>query len=476
MNPLARATALLFGSSTASLLMLFATTKVWTLLVGPVGLGLITLHQGLVVFTAMIAGLGAGVGVVRLGAGDDERLATLRAAAWRLYWAIGLPAAAAMVAGREPVAHWVLGAAEHAAGVAWMALALLFSLAAGLQNGLLGAHHRVGELARMNVVATVLGCAASVALIGGFGQTAIPWAVLAIYAATWAVSWWLLTRSVERKRPPPDSAAIGRAMRELARFGLPYTASMVVGAGVAQWIPVLVLHALGAGAVGYYRAAVLIADNALGGLLNVMIQDYYPRAAAAEGGLGELVNQQHRLIVSLAFPMVFTLYALAPWVIPLAYSGEFAPMQALLEWLLVAALIKFAAWSSSFMVLARSTSSAFFVLEATAGVVNIGLSVALLPVMGLPGLGVAALVTALAYHAVGWALLRRQIGLKWTRENKWLLAAALVTGLGLQALPALGLAAWKPAVALSIAAVGAIGALRAVRVLLGQSRKHRLGD
>lgn len=467
-SPILRATALLFGSSTLSLLLLFIATKLWTMMIGPVGLGMISLHQSLVALTALVAGLGMGVGVVRLGAGDAVRLVALRAAAWRIFWRLGVPTAIAMWLCREPLARWVLGGPQAAAGVGWMALALLCSLAAGLQNGLMSAHHQVGALSRMNLLATALGCTASVLLIMAFGEAAIPWAVLAIYASTWLVSRWLLWRSVERQASPirPDGRAVDEATRELIAFGAPYTASLLVGAGVLHVIPVLVLHGLGAAAVGFYRGAVLIADNALGGLLNVMVQDYYPRVAATQHDMASVVNQQHHLILTLALPLVLGLYGLAPWLVPLAYSGEFTPMLGLLEWLLVASLIKFASWSMSFVVLARSPGRTFFLLELSAGATNIAMSVVLLKWLGLPGLGIAALVTAVVYYAVGWAVLKRQIGFALTARNRLMLVGVLGVGLGLQALPALGLAGLKTPLALAIGTAAGLATLKSAWALL----------
>lgn len=468
MPPILRATALLFGSSTLSLLMLFIATKLWTLMIGPVGLGAISLHQSLVALTAMVAGLGMGVGVVRIGAGDAIRLAALRAAAWRLFWRVGVPTAIAVWLCREPLAHWVLGSPQSAAGVGWMALALLCSLAAGLQNGLLSAHHQVGALARMNLIATFVGCAASVWLIYGYGEAAVPWAVLSIYAATWLVSRWLLWQAVDRQSPPlrPEARAVDEATRELIAFGAPYTASLLVGAGVLHVIPVLVLHGLGVAAVGFYRGAVLIADNALGGLLNVMIQDYYPRVAATQDDMASVINQQHRLILKLAFPLVLGLYGLAPWLVPLAYSGEFYPMLGLLEWLLVASLIKFASWSMSFVVLARSPGRTFFLLELSAGAMHLALSVVLLKWLGLPGLGIAALATAVVYYALGWAILKHQIGFALTARNRLMVLGVLAVGLGLQALPTFGLAGLKTPLALAIGLAVGVSTLKSARALL----------
>ena len=53
----------------------------------------------------------------------------------------------------------------------------------------------------------------------------------------------------------------------MLRFGLPYTASMLVGTGVVLVMPVLVLHVVGSASVGYYRAAATIGIAYLGFLL-----------------------------------------------------------------------------------------------------------------------------------------------------------------------------------------------------------------
>jgi len=137
-------------------------------------------------------------------------------------------------------------------------------------------------------------------------------------------------------------------------------ASALVGSGTQLALPILVLRHLGVTGVGFYGAAATIAQGYIGLLLNTLGQDYFPRVAAdarRPAALVGLVNEQHRILMLLSAPMILGLMALARQVIVLVYSPEFLPALELLEWQLVADLVRFSAWTMSFVVLARSGSA-----------------------------------------------------------------------------------------------------------------------
>src|SRR6266850_3475114 len=114
MKSILRSTALLSSSSAVILLCGVISAKAWSLLLGPSGLGLIGVLQGLLGILTLLAGMGIGTGVVRSGAialarEDHEYVGALRKGAWLLLWLLGAPAAIFLVAFRAPISRLVLG-------------------------------------------------------------------------------------------------------------------------------------------------------------------------------------------------------------------------------------------------------------------------------------------------------------------------------------------------------------------------------
>jgi PST family polysaccharide transporter len=248
----------------------------------------------------------------------------------------------------------------------------------------------------------------------------------------------------------------------LLRFGVPFTASMAVGAGVLMIMPVLVLHALGPASVGFYRAAATISVNYLGFLLASMAQDYYPRVSAASdqpARLNELINDQLRLVLLLGGPIILGALALVPYLLPIIYSRQFAPAGELLEWQLIGDLFKLSTWTMSFVILARLGGITFFWTELIGGSVLLVSSWFGMRWLGLGGLGIGFTIMAASACLVSWLVLRNDLGLRWSRVNKmlfWTFAAAMAL---VRALPYLGAGDLRTPVALTLAVL--LGSLSA---------------
>jgi antigen flippase len=462
---------MLSGSSAVAIAAGVLEAKACALLLGPSGLGLMSLLQSLLGLATMIAGLGVGAAIVRDGAAalaaqDEARFSALRRGAWLLLWLSLALTLSVMTALRVPISRWGMGGPQHALSVALMGLAVGFYLAQALETSILNACHRVGALARVGVLKSVLATALLVGIVWLWREDGIAPALIASTACGWAVAHYFSRREVAAAPVVPGRRVTLEAASALLRFGMPFTASMLVGAGAQLVLPVLVLHRLGIKGVGFYGAAATISLGYVGVLLNSMAQDYYPRIIAASrepSVLGGLINQQHRIVMLLAIPMILGLMALARYVVGLVYSPAFYPGVELLEWQLVADLLRFSAWTMTFVVLARSGSGMYFLTESIGGVTLITTSWFGVRWFGLAGLGLASLVTAVVYYFMVSLIVKRDIGLVWTRSNKIMIGAALSAALLIRLLRVAGLDGIGTTVALALAAIASLGSFYLLR-------------
>lgn len=467
MKSILRSTAVLSSSSVVTIIVGLVSAKAFALLIGPTGLGYMGLLQSLVGLAGLVTGMGIGTGLVRMGAEALEqqnviKVAALRRAAWSLFWTFGGGAFLLLALIREPVSRYMLGGVEHAGAVVLMGLALLFSLASGLQTSTLNAHHRVGALAKVGIVNSVLGTLIAVSAVWFLGERGITAAVIGMSVVSWAVSRFFLARAINlpetRSTERPSLSETWAAARALLRFGGPYTLSMLTGTGVGLILPVLVLNALGHESVGYFRAASAVSVTYLGFLLSAMALDYFPRlssVSAQPARLIELINQQHRLVMLLGAPMILGMLALSPYLVPLVYSPEFMPAVTVLEWQLIGDILKFSSWTLSFAVLARSGSLIFFVTEVIGGGSYLLASLLGMHWLGLTGLGLGHLVSYAVYLGAVWLVMQKQIGFVLSPENKRLLLGTLLIALLPRLLPLIGLTELQlPVALLGATAVG----------------------
>lgn len=471
MKAIFRATAILSGSSATSILMSLLTTKVLASVLHPIGYGYYGLLQSFVSVASVMAGMGMSAGIVRQGAqaasaGDQASVAKVRAGAWLLAGTLGALIMALLALFRIPLSRWALGSEQHAGALLWMGLATWFTIALNVQIGILNAWHRVQALAAYGIVNSILSAAVSIAAILLWGvRGAVP-AVVGGAIAGWVASRWLLWRNPDRCPVRVRFRDALRATRDLLAFGIPFTASSMVGSGVQLALPMIVLHLLDTEAVAYYKAAAAISIGYLGFLVTAMGQDYYPRLSAARSDpqkLLALIQEQYRLVMLLAAPIILVTIALVPYIVPLIYSRSFFPAIEILEWQLIGDLFKFSSWTMSFAILARSKPLVYFCTESIAGALS--LTTAWLGVrwFGLPGLGIGFLVTYAGYYLAARTILRREIPIRETTGNLKLMGTAVGAACMIRVLPFTPLGAWRTPVALSLAAAFLIHSVQVLR-------------
>ena len=466
-----KATAILSGSSIVSILLSLTTAKVLALYLNPAGYGYYGLLQSFVSVVSLLAGLGTATGLVRLGAGaatrnDHSTLAELQTGAWIIFGCLGIFGMVCLTVFRARVSHWALGNFDQGTTIVWMGVGVLFTAAAAIQTGMLNAYHRVGALAKSSIANTVMSAVASITAVVLWRMEGVVPAVVAGGVAGWLASRYFLRQYVTPPSSRPSYAGVMTALRALLRFGTPYTASILIGTGVQLGLPMVVVHLLNTSSVGYYRAAAAISVGYLGFLMTAMGQDYYPRLSAAgrdPGVLVKLINDQHRLVMIVAVPIILGTLALVPILIPLVYSHKFQPAIDILEWQLIGDVFKFSSLTMSFAVLARCSSFAYFFTEFVGGAVTLSTTWAAVRWYGLQGLGISFLATYVIYYAVVWMVLRRRIPLTWTNSNKRIMVLSVAAALLVRSLPATRFAPYRTPIALALAIGAGIASLLVIK-------------
>ncbi len=398
MGSILRATLILGSGSVVSLFAGFIANKAYAIWVGPEGLGLLSLLQGLLGLAALVAGMGLPSGLVRLGAtaasqNDSTFIAALRQASWQLYALIAGTVVLLSLLFGQPIARLML-ADSPASILVWVVLAVLLSLAAGLQIGLLNAYHRVEMLARVTALSSIFGAVWGVGLVWLWREAALPWVLLGAPVAQLILSSYFV-RSLHLPIEKPAPAKVRDARARLLRFGFPYTLSQLVGSAVQLAMPFFVLHQLGQENVGYYRAAVLFSTAYIGFLLNALGQDYYPRLSSVRDQpevFRQTIHLQQKFVLLIGSPLIALSMALAPPMVTILFSAEFEPAVKVLQWQLLGDLLRFLSWTLGFAVLAILPSRTYLFTETLGGGMMLGFCLWGMQQFGLQGLGIGWLL------------------------------------------------------------------------------------
>lgn len=240
---------------------------------------------------------------------------------------------------------------------------------------------------------------------------------VALRARVWAV---LRARLVDRV-----------LFRELAIYGLPLSATFVLGFIVSGSDRFLIGWFLGSGLTGLYAAGYDLASQSLGVALMVVNLAAYPLAVRAleqvgEDAAREQLSRNIVLLLAVAVPGTVALAILAPNIAELFLGADYrAAATKLIPWIALGALlagIRSYHFDLSFQLGRRTVGQVWVTM--TAAVVNIALNVLWIPRHGVAG---AAWATVVAYGValgLSWAMGRRIFRLPFPASEAWRIVCA----------------------------------------------------
>ncbi|MDP3197164.1 O-antigen translocase [Tabrizicola sp.] len=421
-----RSSSIIGGAQVINIAVGLVKMKVVALLLGPAGVGLIGLYLSLIQTSSSVAAMGLGnVGTRQIAvahaAGGDVAVGRTRRA---LFWGtmlLALTGAALFWLASGWIARVILADETRANDVAWLSLGVALTVAAGSQGALLTGLRRIGDIARINAGAGVIGAALGILALWLWGAQGLIAMVLIAPVVTFMLGHLYVARLGAPAGPPIRLPEMAREWKTMLTLGFAFMFSGLVTTLGHLAARTLVQRELGTEALGQFQAASAIGMTYLGFVLSAMGTDYYPRLTAAIGDrttATRLVNEQTEVALLLCAPVLLAMLGLAPWVIHLLYSAEFAPAVEILRWQLLGDILKVMSWPLGFVLLAVGAGKTFILTESLGmGVFVLGVLIGL-PLMGVTATGVAFLALYVAYLPLVWLLGGRMIGFRWTRAVK----------------------------------------------------------
>jgi len=420
-----KSSALIGGSSVLKIGIGIVRTKAMAVLLGPSGIGLLGLYGSIVDLAQSIAGMGVNSSGVRqiaeaVGSGDTERIARTAIVLRRTALILGALGAALLVVFCRLVSGWTFGTAEHAAAIAWLALAVFFGAVTSGQTALIQGMRRIADLAKMGVLGGVYGTIVSVILVYFLREQGVVPSLIAIAVMSVLMSWWF-SRKVKFKTPALSVSQVRNEAGGLLKLGFAFMASglLILGAGYA--VRIIIVRKIGIDAAGLYQASWYLGVTYVGLILQAMAADFYPRLTAAIENRAEcnrLVNEQAQISLLLAGPGVIATLTFAPVVIALLYSSKFDAAVPLLRWICLGAALQVITWPMGFIIVSKGRQSIFFWCELAYTGVYIALAWLGIHYFALNGSGMAFFGSYVFHGFLIYPIVRWLTGFRWSASNR----------------------------------------------------------
>ena len=419
-----KSSAMIGGSSAVNIAIGIVRTKAFAVLLGPAGYGMMGAYLLIVDLSRTFAQLGINASGVRqiadsAASGDTLRIARTVTVLRRISLACALLGALLLVALSRPVSSLSFGTSVHGTSVAWLALAVFFSVVAGGQGALLQGMRRIADMAKLAVLGGVLGMLVGVPLVYVYGETGLVPTLVAAAACSAATSWWY-SRKIRIDTPSLSVAVVASESAALLKLGMAFMASSLLTMGAAYVVRIIVLRQAGLDAAGFYYAAWTLGGLYIGFVLQALAMDFYPRLVGVVHDNQEcnrLVNEQAQVSLLLAVPGVVATLTFAPLAIYLFYAAGFSAAVDVLRWICLGMALRVLTWPIGYIVVAKNRQVLLFSTELAWTVVNVGLTWWCVSAFGLKGAGIAFFASYVFHGALIYAVVRRLSGFRWTAAN-----------------------------------------------------------
>ena len=390
-------TGLFGGVQGLNILIGLVRNKLVALLLGPSGMGLVSLFNTAVTFISQTTNMGISFSAVRhvselFGEGDDARITHFVKVvrAWSLLTA--LLGFLICVAAGPVFDYFSFSWGNHTLHFVLLAPAIFLLAIAGGEIAILKGARRLKELAMIQVYNVFASLLIAVPIYYFFGETGI----VPVIILTGFVSLLLTIHYSYRIYPLRLRGAkgiLGEGM-DMVKLGTSFTLAGIVGSAAEMLIRSFLNVEGDLSDVGLYNAGYMMTVTYAGMVFTAMETDYFPRLSAVSNDIEATnltVNRQMEVSLLLLAPMLLGLIMMLPVLIPLLFSREFIEIVSMTQVAVLAMYLKAMTLPVAYITLARGYSMSFLLLESSYFVVLVAFIMIGYLQWGLFGTGVAIL-------------------------------------------------------------------------------------
>lgn len=264
------------------------------------------------------------------------------------------------------------------------------------ESAVLKATHQLKALAAVSVLNTLLALVTSIPLYYFFGQAGIVPSLLVI-----ALTQMLLTLSFSFRYYPLSLSFRRKDLRAglgMIKLGLAFVAAGIMGSGADFLIKSYLNTAGSLDTVGLFNAGYMMTMVYAGLVFSAMETDYFPRLSGLHGSrqtFNLTVNHQIEVSILIVAPLLVAFIIAQPILLPLLYSGKFLPAMRMIQVMILAMYLRAIKLPVAYIPLAKGDSKSYMLMESVYDVVLVLLVVVGYRLWGLTGTGIAIAGAAL---------------------------------------------------------------------------------
>ena len=298
------------------------------------------------------------------------------------------------------------------------------------ETAVLKSIRRLKDLAVITIINVAFALLFSIPIYYFFGEAGIVPSLLMV-----ALVQLLLTIRITFRLFPPIyrfDVSILKQGKDIIRLGIAFVFAGIFTNGADFAIRSFLNKTASLWELGLYNAGFMLTTIYVGMLFSVLESDYYPRLSAVNKDktkCNKIINQQAEITFLLAAPMLVVLMTCLPIVIPLLYSSAFLPVIGMAQVVIIALFIRSVKLPVAYLTLAKGDSISFLLLEAYCALLQVVSVVSGYRLYGLTGIGYGLLFTSIVDFIVIFTFTHKKYGYQPSKQIFYYMAMQLPLGI-----------------------------------------------
>ncbi|MBR7066535.1 MAG: oligosaccharide flippase family protein [Prevotella sp.] len=388
-------TGLFGGVQGLNILVGIIRNKLVAVILGPSGMGLISLFNSTINLIANSTNLGIPISAVKNiseASAREDRAALEHLVVTVRSWCLltALAGVVLCIALSSLLSYWTFGWGNHTLHFILLSPVVGMLAVTGGEMAILKGMRRLRPLALVSVWHVLLALIITVPLYYFFGEAAIVPSLLVM-----ALVQMLLTLVFSLRLFPLRFKGGSRQLSEgagMVRLGIAFVIAGILGSGAEFLIRSFLSYSASLETVGLYTAGYMMIMTYASVVFSSMESDFFPRLSANHQyatTANTVVNRQIEVSLLIVSPLLVFFTIAMPILLPLLYSGKFSPAIGMMQVMAIAVYFRAIKLPMAYLPLAKGDSYSYLLLEAIYDILLVVAVVVAFRWWGLTGCGIA---------------------------------------------------------------------------------------
>jgi PST family polysaccharide transporter len=379
------------------------TTKIFAVILGPNGIGLLAQLRQFVQLTNVLSVMGGQTPLVQgVASRPDEQRDAFKVMVGIFFAASTLLLALTVLIFSHPIAAYVFGESMEWGGIVrLLAVAIIFGTLSSYFSGILNGHRLIGRLAVIAMagpaVNAMLAYPVSILVGKGYVMT-FAWLFIASSVVSALLAVFFCWR--EKLLPHLRLAFQWNDAKDFFLLAGVLLVSGVLASGGLLLVRSTVAGSMGLAAAGHFDAAWSICMTYIMLVLGALGSYYMPTLIAIRDiqARREEIERTLRFVLMFVTPLIVFMVLFKPLILSLLYSDEFMPALPVIQWMLLGDFFKASAWVLAMPMLSFAEKRIFLVTEIVwSAAFAVGASLAVHITHNIEAVGIAFLMNYASY-------------------------------------------------------------------------------